>query len=67
MNPKLLTADCVVNRRADSAHDFFAYSTNWTGEGTLKNSVKPVAINDRNLVDSYFVVIELDFRGKAPH
>ncbi len=34
-SPLWLTADCVVNCRTDTAHDFLVYSTKWSSEGTL--------------------------------
>ncbi len=60
-------ANGVVDGRADSAHDLFINSTEWTRERALENGVKTVAVDDRVLVDACIVVVEIDLRCNAPY
>ena len=65
--PDESAADCIINGRADSAHNFIIHATEWPLERALKNGVKAVAIDDRRLVNACVVVVEFDLGCKAPY
>ncbi len=55
----------VTNRRTDLAHDVVADSSDGTGERSLGESVKTIAIDDRRSVQADSDVIDIDLCGKS--